>query len=185
MEAFGMPDLRFLSGRALVRLIGTKKLSPLELMEETLRRIDAVNPILNAFISIRAEEALSEARLMTEQLTSSKKLRPLQGIPIGVKDLEDVKGMVTSFGSVPYKNNVAQNDSIQVARWVKRGLSCCRCRGHGSRGHRLRCGRLYPHPGLILGVLRFKDILRQDSERPARSLANTSALVHGTVDEDS
>jgi Asp-tRNA(Asn)/Glu-tRNA(Gln) amidotransferase A subunit family amidase len=121
MEAFGMPDIRFLSARELVRLIGTKKLSPLELMEETLRRIDAINPILNAFISVRAEEALSEARLMTEQLTSNRKLRPFQGIPIGVKDLEDVKGMITSFGSVPYKNNVAQNDSIQVARLKEAG----------------------------------------------------------------
>ena len=113
--------MNYLSARELVRLIGTKKLSPLDLMEETLRRIDAINPILNAFISVRTDEALNEARAMTEQLTSGKELRPLQGIPIGVKDLEDVKGMVTSFGSVPYKNNVAQSDSIQVARLKEAG----------------------------------------------------------------
>ena len=121
MEALGMPDIRFLSARELVRLIGTKRLSPLDLMEETLKRIHAVNPILNAFISMRADEALDEARAMTEQLTSRKEPRPLEGIPMGVKDLEDVKGMVTSFGSIPYKNNVVQSDSIQVARLKEAG----------------------------------------------------------------
>jgi len=113
--------MHHLSARELVRLIGTKELSPLDLMQETLRRIEAINPILNAFVSLRVDEALNEARLMTEQLASSKELLPLQGIPIGVKDLEDVKGMVTSFGSVPYRNNVAQINSIQVARLKEAG----------------------------------------------------------------
>ena len=121
MEALGMSGIYHLSARELLRLIATKELSPLELMEETLRRIDAVNPILNAFVSLRADEALNEARVMTDRLTSNKEVRPLQGIPIGVKDLEDVKGMVTSFGSVPYKDNIAQTDSIQVARLKKAG----------------------------------------------------------------
>jgi len=109
------------SARELVKLMGTKKLSPLDLMEETLKRIDEVNPMLNAFISVRAEEALDEARAMTEQLASGKEPGPLQGIPIGVKDLEDVRGMVTSFGSIPYKNNLAPSDSIQVARLREAG----------------------------------------------------------------
>jgi len=113
--------MHHLSARELVRLIGTKELSPLDLMEETLRRIEAINPILNAFVSLRVDEALNEARLMAEQLASSKELLPLQGIPIGVKDLEDVKGMVTSFGSVPYRNNVARINSIQVARLKEAG----------------------------------------------------------------
>ena len=113
--------MHYLSARELVRLIGTKKISPLDLMKETLKRIDAVNPMLNAFVSLRAEEALDQARAMTEQLASGTKPRPLEGIPIGVKDLEDVKGMVTSFGSIPYKNNVAKSDSIQIARLKEAG----------------------------------------------------------------
>jgi aspartyl-tRNA(Asn)/glutamyl-tRNA(Gln) amidotransferase subunit A len=121
MEALGMSDMHYLSARELVRWMMAKELSPLELMEETLRRIDAVNPILNAFISMRADEALDEARTKTEQLASGKEPGPLEGIPVGVKDLEDVKGMVTSFGSIPYKNNVAQSDSIQVSRLKEAG----------------------------------------------------------------
>ena len=85
-------------------------------MEQTLQRIEAANLILNAFVSVRAEQAMDEAKTLAERLTSNEVIGPLIGIPIGVKDLEDVKGMVTSFGSVPYKNNVAQKDSVQVAR---------------------------------------------------------------------
>lgn len=88
----------------------------MELMEATLRRIEAVNPILNAFVSLRADEAMDEARALADDLASGKHTGPLAGIPMGVKDLEDVKGMVTSYGSVPFKNNLAPIDSTQVAR---------------------------------------------------------------------
>jgi aspartyl-tRNA(Asn)/glutamyl-tRNA(Gln) amidotransferase subunit A len=111
-----LSSIYYKSARELLRFIKSKDLSPLELMEETLKRIEAVNTTLNAFVSIRAELAVDEARAMTERLASGEDPGPLAGIPIGVKDLEDVKGMVTSFGSVPYKDNVARSDSIQVSR---------------------------------------------------------------------
>ncbi|MBW2002634.1 MAG: amidase, partial [Deltaproteobacteria bacterium] len=111
-----MKSLFYKSARELVNLIRLKKLSPVELMEQTLQKIEAINPVLNAFVSVRAEQAMDEAKTSAERLASNEVIGPLIGIPIGVKDLEDVKGMVTSFGSVPYKNNIAQRDSIQVAR---------------------------------------------------------------------
>jgi aspartyl-tRNA(Asn)/glutamyl-tRNA(Gln) amidotransferase subunit A len=111
-----MSSIHYTSAHQLVGLVKKKDLSPVELMEETLKRIETVNSTLNAFVSIRAEEAMEEARAMTERIAEGRETGPLAGIPIGVKDLEDVRGMVTSFGSVPYKNNVAQGDSIQVAR---------------------------------------------------------------------
>jgi Asp-tRNA(Asn)/Glu-tRNA(Gln) amidotransferase A subunit family amidase len=111
-----LKSLFYKTARELVNLIRSKKLSPVELMEKTLQRIEAVNPVLNAFVSVRAEQAMDEAKMLAERLASNEAIGPLGGIPIGVKDLEDVKEMVTSFGSVPYKNNIAQRDSIQVAR---------------------------------------------------------------------
>ena len=104
------------SAQELTKLIRSKDISPVELMKTTLERIEAVNPVLNAFVSVRAEQAMDEAKTIAERLASNEAIGPLAGIPIGVKDLEDVKGMVTSFGSIPYKNNTAQRDSIQVAR---------------------------------------------------------------------
>lgn len=100
----------------LARRIREKEISPLELMQATLDRIEAANPAINAFIDLRPEGALAEARRMTERIASGKPIGPLAGIPLGVKDLEDSVGMVTSYGSIPFKNNMAVADSIQVAR---------------------------------------------------------------------
>jgi len=100
----------------LVKLIRSKDLSPVDLMDATLRRIEAVNPSINAFVALRADDALAEARALAENIAAGKDPGPLAGIPIGVKDMEDTRGMVTSFGSIPFKNNLVARDSIQVAR---------------------------------------------------------------------
>ncbi len=104
------------SATELAKLIRSEQISPLQVMEGTMRRIEEVNPTLNAFVSLRAEEAMEEAKKLTEAMAAGQEIGPLGGVPVGVKDLEDVQGMVTSFGSVPYKNNVARMDSVQVAR---------------------------------------------------------------------
>jgi len=109
-------ELYYRTCTELVDLIRSGELSPVELMEETLRRIEAVNPKVNAFVALRPEEALAEAREVAKRLASGDPVGPLAGIPLGVKDLEDVAGMVTSFGSVPFRDHVAQTDSVQVAR---------------------------------------------------------------------
>ena len=111
-----MEPLHYKSALELMELIQSGKISPLELMEATIERIEAVNPILNAFVSLRAQEAIDEAKALTERLASGEEPGPLAGLPFGVKDLEDVKDMVTSFGSIPYKDHVARKDSIQVSR---------------------------------------------------------------------
>ena len=85
-------------------------------MRDTLDRIDRVNPGLNAFVSLRPEAAMAEARALTEKVAAGKPVGPLAGVPLGVKDLEDTAGMVTSYGSLPFKDNLVQADSIQVAR---------------------------------------------------------------------
>ena len=100
----------------LAARIAKKEISPLEVMRDTLDQIDQVNPGLNAFVSLRPEAALSEARALTEKIAAGKSVGPLAGIPLGVKDLEDTAGMVTSYGSIPFRDNVVDGDSIQVAR---------------------------------------------------------------------
>ncbi len=106
----------FRSAHGIVDLIRRKQISPVAVMEETLRRIEKVNPVLNAFVALRAEEAMEEAKSIEKRIASGEDPGPLAGVPIGVKDLEDVQGLVTSFGSIPYRNNVAKQDSAQVAR---------------------------------------------------------------------
>jgi len=111
-----MMDLPKLDLVELVEAIKSARISPVELMKDTLARIEETNPDLNAVVAMYDQEQLladaaeAEARVMREEA------RPLEGIPLGVKDLEDAKGLVTSMGSVPFRNQVAEQDSIQVER---------------------------------------------------------------------
>jgi aspartyl-tRNA(Asn)/glutamyl-tRNA(Gln) amidotransferase subunit A len=116
-----MHDLHFDSATALAEAVRSKEISPGEIIKEALRRVEAVNPQLNAFVALRAEQALEEAEKMSERIAAGEDPGPLAGIPIGVKDLEDVAGMVTSFGSIPFKDNLAKRDSAQVARLKRAG----------------------------------------------------------------
>ncbi|HBZ69327.1 MAG TPA: amidase, partial [Deltaproteobacteria bacterium] len=91
-------------------------MSPVELMRATLARIDATQEKLNAFVALRDESALiADARLAQARIGRGE-ARPLEGVPLGVKDLEDACGLVTTHGSLPFKNNLAQRDSLQVER---------------------------------------------------------------------
>ncbi len=116
-----MHDLHFHSAAAMAERVRSKEISPGEIIEESLRRVEAVNPKLNAFVALRAEQALDEAEKMSDRIMAGEDPGPLAGVPVGVKDLEDVAGMVTSFGSIPFKDNLAKSDSVQVARLRKAG----------------------------------------------------------------
>jgi aspartyl-tRNA(Asn)/glutamyl-tRNA(Gln) amidotransferase subunit A len=98
-----------------------RDISAEELARATLARIGATQETLNAFTRVRDEEAvLAEARAADERRARGD-ARALEGIPLAVKDLEDVEGMVTSHGSVPFKDHVAERDSLQVERLREAG----------------------------------------------------------------
>jgi aspartyl-tRNA(Asn)/glutamyl-tRNA(Gln) amidotransferase subunit A len=111
-----MTSISHLPAWELAALIAKGEISALEVMHATLERIDRINPALNAFVALRPEAALAEARALTDAISAGAPTGPLAGIPLGVKDLEDAAGMVTSYGSIPFKDNLVTDDSIQVAR---------------------------------------------------------------------
>ena len=78
-----MAELHFLSAEELAALIRRKALSPLELMERTLARIEALNPTINAFVALDADRARAEAAAQTERLARGEDLGPLGGLPLG------------------------------------------------------------------------------------------------------
>jgi aspartyl-tRNA(Asn)/glutamyl-tRNA(Gln) amidotransferase subunit A len=80
-----------------------------------------VNPVINAFVALRAEDARVEARALTERIARGDDPGPLAGVPFGVKDLEDLAGLPTTHGSVPFRDHVARHDSTQVARLRRAG----------------------------------------------------------------
>jgi aspartyl-tRNA(Asn)/glutamyl-tRNA(Gln) amidotransferase subunit A len=100
----------------LTRALQEKRLSPVELMQVVLERIDRSNPKLNAVVAQRDREQLFAEAREAEARIARGEGRPLEGVPLGVKDLEDCEGLITSYGSVPYKNNLATRDSVQVRR---------------------------------------------------------------------
>ncbi len=111
-----MTSLHYKPAWELADLIARRETSPLKVMQDTLERMERINPDLNAFVALRPEAALKEAAAMTERIAKGENPGPLAGLPLGVKDLEDTAGMVTSYGAIPFKDNLASEDSIQVAR---------------------------------------------------------------------
>jgi len=116
-----MSDIAYMSAAALTALIRAGEISPVEVMKQTLKRIEALNPTVNAFVALRADQAMAEAKRLEQSIASGKTAPPLAGVPMGVKDLEDVAGMPTTYGATPYRNNTAISDSVQVQRLKKAG----------------------------------------------------------------
>ena len=98
------------------RLVWTRQISPVELTEACLRRIDEVNPRLNAFVTVRADAALAEARQSEGDLARGQLKGPLHGIPLALKDNVDTAGVRTTAASGVFKNNVPREDSEVVRR---------------------------------------------------------------------
>jgi len=111
-----MDNLSFASAHALATAIRERELSAVELVRASLARIEAVNPRLNAFVVLCPERALADAEAIDRRLAAGEDVGPLAGLPLGVKDLEHVAGLPTSFGSVPYRDYRPTADSIEVAR---------------------------------------------------------------------
>jgi aspartyl-tRNA(Asn)/glutamyl-tRNA(Gln) amidotransferase subunit A len=87
-----------------------------KLTEECLSQIEALNPKLNAFITVTAETALAGARQADKDIAGGRYRGPLHGIPISLKDLVDIKGVRTSAGSLVRADHVATADATVTAR---------------------------------------------------------------------
>lgn len=98
------------------QLIRDCRLSPVDLTRECLDRIDRLNPLLNAFITVTREQALKEARMAEAEIRSGHWRGPLHGIPIGLKDLIDTAGVRTTAASGLFKERIPANDADVVQK---------------------------------------------------------------------
>lgn len=98
------------------QLIGLKKLSSGELLDSCIARIEAVDHAVNAMVAHDFDRARASARLADEAVARGEKLGPLHGLPFGVKDLEDVAGLRTTYGSPIFRDHVPATDQGNVAR---------------------------------------------------------------------
>jgi amidase len=106
-----------LSATDLARAIATRKHSAVEVMTAFLDRIDAINPQVNAIVSrVDRGTLLAEAAEKDRILKAQGPMGALHGLPMAVKDLEDVRGLPTTQGSPLFRGTVAETDSIMVGR---------------------------------------------------------------------
>ncbi|HSV35935.1 MAG TPA: amidase [Ramlibacter sp.] len=100
----------------LRRLIGARQLSPVELLDACIARIEALNPAINAICATDFERARHAAREAEAQVMRGAALGPLHGLPLGVKDLQDTAGLLTTYGNAGLRGNVPTADNALVAR---------------------------------------------------------------------
>jgi aspartyl-tRNA(Asn)/glutamyl-tRNA(Gln) amidotransferase subunit A len=118
-------SLAFASIEELAALLAKRKISPVELTEIFLRRIERLNPALNAFLAVTAETALAAARRAEKQLlrspSSSRQNPPLLGIPIALKDNIWTRGIRSTAGSKILREFVPAKDSTVALRLARAG----------------------------------------------------------------
>jgi len=115
-------DVCFLRAVEMARLIREKKLSAREAMEAHLKQTKRVNEKVNAIVTLVPEEQLmKEAAAADESLAHGKWLGPLHGMPVGVKDLHETKGIRTTYGSPIFRDHVPDFDCLLVQREKKAG----------------------------------------------------------------
>ncbi|MBE9603623.1 amidase [Acetobacteraceae bacterium H6797] len=111
-----MTELCDLSAVELRRLIGAKQISPVELLESCLSRIEHVNPAVNAMVALDETRARAAAKEAEAKVMRGEVLGALHGLPVGIKDLEETEGLRTTYGSPLFKDNVPTADCAMVAR---------------------------------------------------------------------
>jgi Asp-tRNA(Asn)/Glu-tRNA(Gln) amidotransferase A subunit family amidase len=116
-----MSELTFLSAVSMAERIRQKTLSPVELVEAHLARIEKLNPRLNAFVQVDAERARSQARAAEEAVVRNDSLGPLHGVPVSVKSSIEVKGMRHEAGTKLRAGVMAAQDAPLVSRLRKAG----------------------------------------------------------------
>lgn len=116
-----MPDLVFQPFAELAPLIRRKKLSPVELTRACLDRIQAMEPKVNAFLTVTTDLALEQARQAEREIRAGRYRGPLHGIPYGLKDLIATKGIRTTNGSKVTQDWIPDFDATVVERLRRAG----------------------------------------------------------------
>jgi aspartyl-tRNA(Asn)/glutamyl-tRNA(Gln) amidotransferase subunit A len=112
--------IAWMSAEQLGRAYRARELSPVEVTRATLERIERLNPRLRAFLLVDADGALRAAEA-AERALADGDAGPLTGVPVSIKDLLDVQGLVTTSGSLVYRHHVAERDSIVTERLRRAG----------------------------------------------------------------
>ena len=108
------------SATEIATRVRARKISPVEVVEEALRRVEDHNPRINAIVTLNPR-ALDEAKEVERRLASGEPPGLLSGVPVGIKDVTQVAGLRTTFGSPLYRDHVPEEDAVVVTRLRQAG----------------------------------------------------------------
>jgi len=111
-----MTDLHWLSVTKMAESIAAKALSPVELMQALLARVEKLDPRLNAFIKIDGDQAMAAAQAAETEIMDGRSRGPLHGVPVGIKDIIDVAGLPTTCHSKVLEGNMATDNAVCVTK---------------------------------------------------------------------
>ncbi|MEQ9450400.1 MAG: amidase family protein [Pseudomonadales bacterium] len=103
------------------RAVLSRNISPVEIVTAALSRLEKVEPSLNAFVTVTQDKAISSAKAIERKLLNGESVGLLAGIPLSIKDLIDVAGVPTTYGSRVMAANVAESDAPAVERALQAG----------------------------------------------------------------
>lgn len=118
-------ELAFYSVGELGELIRTKQITSTELTKFFIERLEKYNPVLHCVITFTEGRALQQAKLMDEEIAAGKYRGILHGIPFGVKDLLSTKDYKTTWGAVPFKDQLIPEDAAIITRLEDAGAVLC------------------------------------------------------------
>src|SRR5437588_225898 len=139
-------DLCFTPATELRRLIRARQLSPVELTDAVLSRIERLNPVLNAFLTVTADAARREAKAAEARARGDGAAGPLDGVPYSIKDLEPTAGVRTTYGSKFFEHNVPAEDGLVASRLRASGGILLGKTNTPHFGHRDMCDNLLGPP---------------------------------------
>jgi aspartyl-tRNA(Asn)/glutamyl-tRNA(Gln) amidotransferase subunit A len=116
-----MSDLHWLPVAKLAEAIAAKELSPVEVMQAHLARIEKLDPRLHAFIKIDGDTAMAAAQAAETEIMAGRRRGPLHGVPVGIKDIIDVAGLPTTCHSKILDGNMATADAVCVNKLTGAG----------------------------------------------------------------
>jgi len=122
MTELSMTSVAFRPVHELAADIAARRLSPVELVDECLARIERLEPKLQAFVSANAANARMAAEAADKAIRSGHAVGPLHGIPIAIKDLVEIEGEVAMGGSAAWRNRIAPHTATLMCRLMAAGM---------------------------------------------------------------
>lgn len=118
-------DYMFMPVREIAAQLKSRRITSTQLTQIALDRLEKLGPTFNAVVTVMRESALREAKQADAEIAKGKYRGPLHGIPYGVKDLLATKGVPTTWGAEPYRNQVFDHDATVVTKLREAGAVLC------------------------------------------------------------